>query len=447
MKPRKMLGYALTLCVQFTLATAALAVGTGGTGLHAAFVRGVVAQGPGLSVNGTAFNATHAGVVLNGTIASPADVLPGMVASVNGAVSTDTTFGIAQRVSVGRVVRGAVQNVGTGGTGLSVGHLRIKWNAATVVAGVPSADVLGTGDTLDVYGVVDVDTQSVAATRIERIAPVSGVELRGVVTAVTDSALIIDGLAIDVSTATFAGFGGPIHAGDSAVVQASVAGSALIASRVSADVVNAPRDGDEAELEGSVIALLGNGRFQVDSVTVDASGAAIAGGILADVVVGSTVHVEGSIVGGVLVARAVEVGDVSENETQDVDGPITAYTSLASFVVDGRTVDASSARIIGGSAADLKAGARVKAFGSLKGSKLKASSVTVFRAASAAELIGVVSKVRRAGQFDVGASAVDARRASIAGGTLASLRVGSQVDVVGTWRRGTLVASTVTITP
>ncbi|MBS0319915.1 MAG: hypothetical protein JSR18_05190 [Proteobacteria bacterium] len=433
------------------LAGAANGVGTGGTGLRHVYVRGAVAPGSGLVLNGTTFDARRAGVVVNSATASAADVLPGMVADVAGTVTASGSHAIASTVSVSRVVRGVVVNVGTGGTGLSVGHLGVKATAATVLAGAAAMSALAPGDTIDVYGDVDVATAVVTATRIERIAPVPGIELRGIVTAVTAGALTVDGVAVDTSGATYSGFAGTVRAGDSVVVVGADAPGGIVASSVSADVQAEPADGDEGEIEGRVVALLDGGLFQVAGVTVDASAATFSGGSLTDVVAGVEVHVDGVVVDGVLVARTVELGETDgtagETESEDVDGPITAFASPASFVVDGYTIDASAASFVNGKATDLKNGVSVKVVGTVAGKRMVATQVTLPRAPGGTELLGTITALRGTARFSIGASPVDARHAVFVGASARTLRIGANVDVAGTWHDGTFVATRVTMLP
>jgi hypothetical protein len=361
-------------------ASPAGAVGTGGTGLNSAYVKGAVAIGHGIVVNGTRFSATRAQITVNSvTGQKPAAVVPGMVAQIAGTVSASGTQGIAQTIDVSRVVRGIVTYVGTGGTGLSVGGIGVKVQATTVGVGYNSVADIAMGDTLDVYGYVDVATASVQATRIERVAAVPQTEVRGVITAVAAATLQVDGLSVDYTQATLSGFDGAPQVGDEVVVEGAIASPGIVATSVSMEVSSEPDDGSDAEVEGGVLAITGPGLFTIDTVEVNATNAVVTGGTLASITVGSVLHVHGTVVAGILVATSVDFDDGSESETEDIDGTISSYVSTGSFVVDGDTVDASHATITGGTAADLANGVRVTATGQLVGRHMVAATLAISR--------------------------------------------------------------------
>ena len=105
------------------------------------------------------------------------------------------------------------------------------------------------------------------------------------------------------------------------------------------DLRNAFEDRNEAEVEG--ILLQTGTTFSVNGLTIDFSRLP-AGSIP---VPGSRVEVEGSIVGGVLVARKVELEDGNNNEV-DVRGEVSSLNSGRKLVVRGLTFNYSGARLI-----------------------------------------------------------------------------------------------------
>lgn len=296
----------------------AFAVGTGGTGLKSAYVQGAVAPGGGIVVGGTRFNAAHARVTVNGIAGLKAQaVRTGVVAQIAGAISTDGTRGIANAINVSRVLLSRLSFVGTGGTGLKAAGLTLAPQNDAVLVGFRAVSDLAVGDTVDVYGFVDVASLTVRATRIERVTAAAASELRGVITAVTSSTLVVDGISIDATHATLSGFDGGPQVGDSVVVEGAVVSDGIVASSVTATSPSEPADDADAEVEGSVLSIVGPGDFFVDSVEIDATGATVSGGTLADIVVGSQVQVHGAIVDGVLVADSVEIDNASDDASDD----------------------------------------------------------------------------------------------------------------------------------
>ena len=293
---------------------AALAVGTGGTGLRNVYVQGPVAPGGGVVVAGTRFNAAGAKVTVNGKSGLKAKaVQAGVVAQIAGSISPDGTHGFADTINVSRVFLGRLSFVGTGGTGLKAVGLTVAPQAGAVLVGFKSVADLAVGDTLDVYGYVDLASLTVQATRIARVPAVAHTELRGLVTAVDRSTLVVDGISVDYSQATLEGFDGEPQVGDGVAVEGTVVPGGLMASSVTATSVTEPKDGSEAEVEGSVLSIEGPGVFYVNDVEIDATQASVTGGTLADIAVGSQVQVHGAIVNGVLVADSVEIDDGSDD--------------------------------------------------------------------------------------------------------------------------------------
>ena len=116
-------------------------------------------------------------------------------------------------------------------------------------------------------------------------------------------------------------------------------------------------------------------------------------------------------------------------------GRITAFTSAASFSINGLAVDASAASFPGGTAG-LRVGARVEAEGTSSGGVLRATRVKVEtedqREQRGFELKGAVESVDLAGAtVVVRGTRVSLARAGLVfdGGVLADLVVGRQVEI------------------
>ena len=93
---------------------------------------------------------------------------------------------------------------------------------------------------------------------------------------------------------------------------------------------------------------------------------------------GVHVHVEGTIVGGELIARVVEITAPDEASRVRGVGTVSDFVSLADFHVAGQRVDASSANFAGGVGGDLGDGDFVEIRGPVVDGVVKASLV-VFR--------------------------------------------------------------------
>ena len=124
-----------------------------------------------------------------------------------------------------------------------------------------------------------------------------------------------------------------------------------------------------------------------------------------------------------------------------MDGAITAVASPTSFVVGQTNVDASQARFINGQPTDVAVGREVHATGTRNGGALRASSVKFVNTGSqSAEVEGRVAAISAPGVFVVRSTTIDARTATIQGGTLSAVRVGTKIEATGSWQGTVLVA-------
>jgi hypothetical protein len=120
-----------------------------------------------------------------------------------------------------------------------------------------------------------------------------------------------------------------------------------------------------------------NGSMMLGNATVTITpGTAMEGGPLANgQVVQATVQIDPST--GTLTAQAITV--VPTSTMVQLMGPITGFTSVSNFTVDGQTVDASNAKITAmmGASTDLAVGKIVRVTGTLSNGVVVASAVYV----------------------------------------------------------------------
>jgi hypothetical protein len=211
--------------------------------------------------------------------------------------------------------------------------------------------------------------QVVRATRIERKVAAGELEIRGVVSARTQTTLAINGQVVNTAAATIDSPDGLISNGDFVEVRGPLLNGSgeLVATRVEledgADRIGS--DGDEAEVEGYVTAFTSATSFSVAGIPVQSSVAA-EGGIVA---LGAKVRVEGQFnASGAIVASEVEVRAGADGSP--VDAQIAARVDSVTVasgepVVLGVTVgvdsntrfeDQSQADVRDFSLADLQAG-------------------------------------------------------------------------------------------
>ena len=453
-------------------ASAAFAVGSGGTGLRV-YSQAALHLAGGVVVNDITFDPSQAGITINGRDGRTAgDLKPGMVAGVHGYVVPGLNVGVARSIRVTRVAYGPVTQVGSGGTGFRLAGIYVTPRTDVALANCAAVSDIAVGTAVDVYGYSDGISGDVNATRIECVAPTASVELHGLAFAITPTSIVVNGVQVDVSSAQFVGFDAPIAAGNRVGVEGTASGTGIIAATVTLDPDATTENGEDTEVEDSISAIISPTMFVIGAFDVDATNAKFSGGSAADLAVGRVAHVRGTVVNGVLKAKSVEFDDDESDddgsagnssddgaEMDDVEGTVASVALPTSFVVKNVTVDAGAATFVNGSSTDVAVGKAVKVVGRRNAANMKAVRVTFVAGGSTGgggkghggtpggggHVEGVVGTVAAPGIFVVGGVQVDARSAKIDGGTLASIGKGTHIHASGTFVAGALVATRVEI--
>lgn len=225
--------------------------------------------------------------------------------------------------------------------------------------------------------------------------------------------------------------------GDVVEVHGSVDDSrAIVASRVE----RRPRGAltGTVRIGGAVTALDSAARtFRFNDLTVDYGDARVSPADLS-LANGQFVVVFGDAapIGGRFVARTVRIKAAQDGAPAAFGGRITAFASLGDFTVSGMRVDARTATLTGGGAADLAPGLSVAVEGRMSGGVLVADKLRVIRQPidALASLKGEVTDFLSLSNLRLRGTAVDASTASFVGGTAADLGNGAYVVVQGSVR-------------
>ncbi len=264
-------------------------------------------------VNGIEFETDGANIVMNGKPASEDDLQLGMVVTVQGVVNGAVATGTAAKVRVGDEVQGPVTAIETGQDGdtllVTVLGVQIIVERTSTVFDDVRFDTLKVGDVLEISGFFD-EQGRLRATRLEKKFgdddDVGEVELKGIVAGLTGTEFSIGAYVVDFSAADLSRVpGGVLAEGMGVEVEGSLEGDRIVATKVSEedDVLGAVED--EIRAQGAITGYAGLSSFVVNGVTVDGSGAVLRpSGLALDN--GVVVQVEGTRVGGVLVARKIE---------------------------------------------------------------------------------------------------------------------------------------------
>jgi hypothetical protein len=112
--------------------------------------------------------------------------------------------------------------------------------------------------------------------------------------------------------------------------------------------------------------------FAIEGVSVNATTANGRGAVTAN---GQRVAVIGALASGAIRAKSVARSVPGQPVVFVLSGALASYVSVADFRVRGVGIDASAATFVGGTAAELSDGRRVRVVGSVSGRRLIATRV------------------------------------------------------------------------
>ena len=365
-------------------------VDSGGTGAPVtSFASGSITGFGSVNVNTVHYDDRSATVRDgNGVLRSRDDLRLGMTIDVRGsAIGVDgngNPASTAKSIVFASEIVGPVAASDLAGRTLNVLGQTVDIRLGTVfgesLAGGQAALAIGT--VVEIYGHLDVATGRYAASRVEAKPAGTSFSLRGIVSGLDTVARSFSFGSARISYAGVAVVPPALANGRFVRAMLAPAPGAGGVRSATALVDGAPtiEDHDEAKLEGRVSAFTSTTAFSVNGTPVDARGASFDGGS-AGLALGAKVEVEGTIVGGVLVASRVKVdaaGDGSGDEFE-VSGPIVTLDPFGkTFVVRDVTVSYSgSVDFRNGTAVDLAVGKKVEARGALSadGTRLQAQRI------------------------------------------------------------------------
>jgi Domain of unknown function (DUF5666) len=367
------------------LASASCGVGTDGTGPSSAnsFSVGAVtglAENT-VTVNGVTYDRGDAEVVDGFGQAIGADqVRLGMWVELSGSVDDSAGSAKALSIRVRPAARGTVSAVDRGRMTVTLLESTVRYDvAATVLEGLDAAGAVAPGDVLEVHGALGETAGSVEASRIERLSAESArrqpVELRGKVSQLNAVArtLVIGEQRVSYANALLTLPKAPQNGQLLRVSSftAPLPGQAWPVERMTTDQP-VPDKLDFVYLEGVSTDWTPGPLFKLEGVPIDASSAFNRGKLTGN---GQRVAVIGSLVAGTVKAKSLALTEPGQAVQFVLSAVVTDFRSIADFRVRGVGVDASAAVFVGGTAADVVDGRRVKVIGILSGRRLIASRV------------------------------------------------------------------------
>jgi Domain of unknown function (DUF5666) len=297
----------------------------------------------------------------------------GHVVRVDGTLSAGASGGTASVVHAAPEVQGVVSTVQrSDSTFTAMGQL-ISISSATVFDGVTSVADLAPGDAVRVSG-LPFHAGQLLASRITKLAsPPSVVYVTGQITSSDIGGKTFKVGAQTVSftgtTSIDGGTGATLRVGAYVRVNgASGTGGVVQAARVR--VWQAPAaESTAVSWSGVVSDYASLASFNIAGQPVDASSAQITGGPSSSIGNGVRVEIDGTVVGGAIKASKLRIKHVPGTGgpvSFTANGAIGAFSSSASFRVQGQPINASGSGVVfvNGTAANLRNGTKVTVSGS-----------------------------------------------------------------------------------
>ncbi|MCX7174740.1 MAG: DUF5666 domain-containing protein [Proteobacteria bacterium] len=361
---------------------------------------------------------------------------------------------------VGTVTGAGANGITVLGTSISVNR-DTALGPATVLVGYASPSAIQIGDRVAVYGLIRTNSQgaiSLQATLIASKTTGSGVRLTGYITQYNGAAgsFVIGNQTVTVGSATLSPAGGSLVNGELVTVWSK---AAPIGNSIAADSIRIKGPTGSSgtlTLSGPVSGYASPTNFKIRNVTVDARNATVspAGAAVSD---GKYVVAIGNYDASTntLTASAVTIYAPAPAASVELHGTILNFVSPASFTVRGVVVDASSASVVGGTAAQLGNGVFVEVSGAVANNVVKAATVQIVSlnplgAPSGAmlDLMGTITSYDAAsGHYTMtmssGAAVTGTTSSSMfyANGTAANFAIGQSVNVRGMMNNNLLSTS------
>ena len=311
--------------------TLALLVACGGgstgsmshTGSQSVVTSGTITAFGSVFVNGVRYDVSAATLKKNDNMVAQSGLAVGEVAVVRGQEDIQSGQGAADSVDVEDSVVGPIANIDLAGNQLTVLGQTISVTANTSFGpGITPADLTGLkmGDGIEVSGLQGAGGV-IMATRIGRAESSEPLQVLGTVGTVDAAAhtLMINGLTVDFSAATLAGFtSGQPAAGDLVIARGTVfdaTGVKLTASTVR--LAETDRDeqaeGGRVEEEGLITRFVSATDFDVAGAKVTTTASTVfTNGTAADLALNVRVEVRGTLdANKVLVADVVEIQHIA----------------------------------------------------------------------------------------------------------------------------------------
>lgn len=299
---------------------------------------GVSTAANSVIVNGVRYRTDNVRVFINGQAGNLADIQPGYVVAVTGAINADGVTGTADTIDYQTTLRGPIDGVDVQAGRISmVGQTVHTYQGTVFDQGIDPQSVAGlaVGSRIEVSG-FPMASGEVLATRIEIAAPGSEVRLFGPVSGLNMADLLfnINRQIVDYgSTAVIDLPGGMPEDGSSLLAIGSLVDGILVAEELAGAAQLPPVLGLRIHISGLVTRFGSATDFDVDGIPVTSSvGTRYSRGSASDLSLDTWVVVDGDVVAGYRVlARQVTFIDI----TSETDTLRYGFQDFNQLTVDG----------------------------------------------------------------------------------------------------------------
>lgn len=306
--------------------------GIGGTGISVGPITGFGS----IIQNGVRYDVSQARFVRDGLVVSnQSHYRVGEIVKIQGVVNAGGTTGQATEVAYGSLLQGEITRLGTDGKSVYVLNQRVRTDSLTMLHGVNLLADLAVGQVVQISGARDaqgvIRANSLTLQQSSFMFGISRQLLEGRISQVdlSQQTFMLNGLTIAYS--------GLVLNTTPAVNQYVQVQSkqALQNNRLIASYVSSAKEfvqfnqGDEAELEGLVTALISANRFAINGqLVVTNANTEFENSTVADLKLNALVEAEGTInQQGELVAEEVSVRQTSLGQTLELEGKLTGINS------------------------------------------------------------------------------------------------------------------------
>ena len=288
--------------------------GISGSGAPAAY--GTIDGFGSIYVNGVRFDTNEARIVVDGNEATEAELGVGMMVLVIGEVDESGTEGTASTVIYDDELEGPIISIETNADSdakrLTVLGVDVIVERTGTVFEHVTFETLEVGDVVEVSGFPE-GLNNLRATRVEKKADAYNegdvVEVKGQVSALTDTQFQLASLVVDYSTADLSDLNGTdLVEGLSVEVYGTLSGDILVATEIETEENRggySSEDGDEYSLQGAIQNFTDSANFVISGTAIDATNAQLTPRSLV-LMDGVVVEVEGYFVGDTLIATEIE---------------------------------------------------------------------------------------------------------------------------------------------